>query len=140
MVSVQSYKGLSTLLYVLSVLEAIAGLVMIFGSSWVLSMAPASLALPDSGFVMIFMKALGILALGLGYLLCVTARDPVRHVAIIDTLVFILIASAILVWYAMAAMHLGQYFPANYIVVRIVVQLILAIVLVVMRPKAVARV
>lgn len=138
MVAVRSYKGLSTLLYVLSVLEAIGALVLIFGTTWVLSMAPANLALPDTGFVALFMKGIGILALGVAYLLCVTARDPVRHVAIIDTLVFFLIASAILIWYAMAAMHLGQYFPANYIVVRIVVQVILAIVLVVMRPKAAA--
>jgi hypothetical protein len=139
MVSVQSYKGLSTLLYALSVIEAIGSLVLIFGSNWVLSMAPANLTPPDHSFVTIFMKGIGIFALGVAYLLCVTARDPARHVAVIDTLVFFLIASAALIWYALAALHLGQYFPANYIVVRIAVQVIVAIVLVVMRPKAVAR-
>lgn len=139
MVSVQSYKGLSTLLYALSVLEAIGALVLIFGSGWVLSLAPATLALPDNGFVTVFMKGIGIFALGVAYLLCVAARDPVRHIAIIDTLIFFFVASAVLIWYALAALHLGQYFPANYIVVRIVVQLILAAVIVFMRPKAAAR-
>jgi hypothetical protein len=139
MVSVQSYRNLSTLLYVLAVIEAVAGLILIFGANWVLSMAPANLALPDTGFIAIFVKAIGILALGLGYLLCVTARDPARYVSVIDTLIFILIASAILIGYALGAMHLGRYFPANYIIVRIVVQVILAAVLIAMRPKAAAR-
>jgi hypothetical protein len=139
MVSVQSYKGLSTLLYALAVLEALAGLILIFGSHWALSMAPASLTLPDTAFVTVFMKALGIIAIGLGYLLCVAARDPARYVAVIDTLVFILIASAILIAYALMAMHIGQYFPAGYIVGRIVIQVILAIALIAMRPKAAAR-
>jgi len=139
MVSVQSNKGLSTLLYALSVLEALAGLILIFGSHWVLSMTPNSLALPDTGFMTVFLKALGIFALGLGYLMCVAARDPSRYVAVIDTLVFILIASAILIGYALVAMHLDRYFPANYVVIRIVIQVILAIVLIVMRPKAAAR-
>ena len=56
MISVQSYKGLSTLLYALAVLEALAGLILIFGSHWILSMAPASLALPDTAFLTIFMR------------------------------------------------------------------------------------
>ncbi len=139
MVTAQSYKGLSTLLYALAVLEALAGLILLFGSHWALSLAPANLGLTDTGFVTVFMKAIGIIAIGLGYLLCVTARDPARHVAVIDTLVFFLIASAILIAYALVGMHIGQYFPAGYIVARIVIQLILAIVLIVMRPKAVAR-
>ena len=139
MVSVQPYKGLTTLLYALAVLEAIAGLVLIFGSHWALSMAPANLGLQDTAFVTVFMKALGIVAIAIGYLLCVTARDPARYVAVIDTLVFMLIASAILIAYALVGMHIGQYFPAGYIVARIVIQIILAIVLIAMRPKAAAR-
>ncbi len=139
MVSVRSYRNLSTLLYALSVVEALAGLILIFGSSWVLSMAPGILTLADSAFLSIFFKAIGVLALGLGYLLCVTARDPARYVAVIDMLTFVLIASAILIGYALAVMHLGRYFPANYIVARIVIQVILAAVLIAMRPKAAAR-
>lgn len=139
MITVQPYKGLSTLLYALAVLEAIAGLILIFGSHWALSMVPGNLALPDTAFVTVFMNAIGIIAIGLGYLLCVAARDPARYVAVIDTLVFILIASAILIAYALTAMHIGRYFPAGYIVVRIVIQLILAGALIAMRPKPAAR-
>lgn len=139
MVTVQSYKNLTTLLYALAVLEALAGLILIFGSHWVLSMTPNSLTLPDTAFMTVFLKGLGIFALGMGYLMCVAARDPARYVAVIDTLVFILIASAILIAYALVSMHLDRYFPANYVVIRIVIQIALAIVLIVMRPKAVAR-
>lgn len=139
MITVQPYKGLSTLLYALSVLEALAGLVLIFGSHWVLTMAPANLGLPDTDFVTVFLKAIGIVAIGLGYLLCVAARDPARYVAVIDTMIFLLVASALLIGYALIGLHIGRYFPAGYIVVRIVIQLILAIVLIAMRPKAAVR-
>lgn len=138
MTAVQPYRTLSTVLYVLSVLEVIAGLVLVFASGWVLSMAPASLGLPTTGLVMVFLKALGIIAIGIAYLLCVTARDPVRHVAVIDTLVFFLLASALLNAYSIWSLHIGAYFPTNYIIVRIVVAVILAAVLIGLRPKAVS--
>jgi len=136
MTSVQPYRTLSTLLYALSVLEALAGLVLLFATNWTLSLVPANLALGDTGFVMIFLKALGIVALALGYLLCVAARDPARYIAVIDTLAFLLVASAALNVYALTAMHLGKYYPANYMLVRIVVQLILAVAVIALRPKA----
>jgi hypothetical protein len=136
MTIVQPYRALSSLLYVLSVLEALAGFVLLFATNWALSLVPANLALGDSGFVMIFFKAIGIVALALGYLLCVAARNPARYIAIIDTLAFLLIASAALNVYALTAMHLGKYYPANYMLVRIIVQLVLAVAVIAMRPKA----
>src|SRR5579864_3708340 len=136
MTSVQPYRTLSTLLYALSVLEALAGLILLFATNWALSLVPANLALGDTGFVMIFLKAIGIIALALGYLLCVAARDPGRYIAIIDTLAFLLVASAALNAYALTAMHVGKYYPANYVLVRIIVQLVLAVAVITMRPKA----
>jgi hypothetical protein len=134
----QSYKGLSALLFVLAVLEAAAGLVLIFGSNWVLSMVPAGLPVAGTAFLTIFMKAVGLFALGFGYLLCVTAREPARYVSVIDTLIFVLLASGFLIGYALGVMHIGQYFPGNYIVIRIIIQVILAVALIMMRPKAAA--
>lgn len=136
MTSVQPYRTLSTLLYALSVLEALAGLILLFATNWALSLVPANLALGDSGFVMIFFKAIGIVALALGYLMCVAARDPVRYLAVIDTFVGLLVASAILNVYALTAMNLGKYYPANYMIVRIVVQVFLAAAVLALRPKA----
>ncbi|HET9392451.1 MAG TPA: hypothetical protein VFO29_02840 [Candidatus Rubrimentiphilum sp.] len=135
MTNVRPYGTLSTLLYALSVLEALAGLILLFATNWALSLVPANLALGDSDFVMIFFKAIGIVALALGYLLCVAARDPVRYLAIIDTLIALLVASAILNVFALTAMHLGKYYPANYMLVRIVVQLVLAAAVFALRPK-----
>ncbi len=136
MTSVQPYRILSTLLYALSVVEALAGLILLFATSWALSLVPTNLALGDIGFVLIFLKAIGIVALALGYLLCVAARDPARYIAVIDTLVFLLVVSAALNVYALTAMHIDKYFPANYMLVRIIVQLILAIAVIALRPKA----
>ena len=136
MTNVRPYGTLSTLLYALSVLEALAGLILLFATNWALSLVPANLALGDTGFVMIFLKAIGIVALALGYLLCVAARDPARYIAIIDTLAFLLVASAALNVYALTAMHLDKYYPANYMLVRIVVQLVLAGAIIALRPKA----
>lgn len=136
MTSVQPYRTLSTLLYALSVVEALAGLILLFATNWALSLVPANLALGDTGFVMIFLKAIGIVALALGYLLCVAARDPARYIAVIDTLAFLLVVSAALNVYALTAMQLGKYYPANYMLVRIVIQLILAVAVIALRPKA----
>jgi hypothetical protein len=136
MKQVQPYRTLSTLLYALSVVEALAGLILLFATNWALSLVPANLALGDTGFVMIFLKAIGIVALALGYLLCVAARDPARYIAVIDTLAFLLVVSAALNVYALTAMQLGKYYPANYMLVRIVIQLILAVAVIALRPKA----
>lgn len=128
---------LRILLYVISAIEGIAGIALLFATGWVLSFAPQMLAFPYTAFVVALVKGIGILALALGYLLCVTARDPVRYVAIIDALTFILVAAAALNVYAVTSLHLGAFYPAMYLIVRAAIQLVLAIALIVLRPKAV---
>jgi len=130
------YSGLKTLLYALSVIWAIASVVLVFAADWAVSLAPANLGLPNVALIGFFLRGIGVVGLAIAYLLCVTARDPVRYVAVIDTLVFILIASGALLAYALGAMHISQYFPANYVLMRIVLGVILAIVLIWLRPKA----
>jgi hypothetical protein len=129
------YRILSLLLFILSAVEGISGLFLIFTSRWVLALAPANLALPNPGIVELFLKAIGIVALALAYLLYVAARDPARYVAVIDALVFMCVAAAILEFYALAALNLGALYPPSYVIARAILQLILAVVLVVLRPR-----
>ncbi len=132
-----NHRALQILLFVLSAIEALAGVVLLFGTGWVLSLAPAkfSLHFPNSGFMLALLKAIGIIAIASGYLFCAAARDPVRYIAVIDTLAFILVAAATLDLYAVAALHIGLFYPVPYLVTRAIVQLVLAIIVIVLRPK-----
>ena len=132
-----SHRALRILLFVLSAIEALAGIVMLFATGWVLSLAPANLPLhlSNSGFVLALLKAIGIIAIAFGYLFCAAARDPVRYIAVIDTLAFILVAAAALNLYAAAALHSGLFYPVPYLIARAIVQLILAVIVIMLRPK-----
>jgi hypothetical protein len=128
------YRTLSLLLFVLSAVEGISGLFLIFASRFVLAMAPANLALPGPEVIVLFLKAIGIVALALGYLLCVAARDPARYVAVVDVVAFMCVAAAILEVYALAELNLGALYPPSYVIARAVLQLILAVILIWLRP------
>ena len=136
----RSHHALRMLLYVLSAIEGIAGVALLFATGWVLSFAPKMLALPYTAFVVALVKGIGILALALGYLFCVAARDPVRYVAIIDTLIFVLISAAALNVYAVVSLHLGALYPSPYLIVRAALQVAVAIMLLALRPKHVRSV
>ena len=129
-------RALTIVLYALSLIEGLAGLALIFGSAWVMGfvvLPPA--AAPASGLFVLMLKALGILALGLGYLLCVAARNPVRYVAIVDTFVFFLFAAGVLNIYADLALGASAYLPSTYLLARGVVQILLGFVLLALRPR-----
>jgi hypothetical protein len=132
----QPHRALRILLFVISGIEAVAGILLLFAPGWVLSLAAANLALPNSGFVLALLKAIGIIAIALAYLLCAAARDPVRYIAVIDALTFLLLASAALNFYAVAALHIGPFYPAPYLISRAIVQLAIAVVIIALRPKA----
>lgn len=136
MVASPSYRALRMLLYVIAAIEGIAGIVLIFATGWVLSMSPALLTLAESGFVVMLVKGIGIVALAFGYLLCVTAREPVRYVRIIDTLIFLVMGAAILTLYGVFVLHLGVFYPAGYLVGRALIQLAIAAALVALRPRS----
>jgi hypothetical protein len=129
------YQALRVVLYIIAGIEGVAGIVLVFATGWVLSFAPKMPAFPYAAFVVALVKGIGILALAVGYLLCVAARDPVRYVAIVDTLVFILIAAAALNVYAAVALGLGALYPGPYLIARAALQLVLAVVILALRPK-----
>jgi hypothetical protein len=138
MTPAQPYRALRIVLFVISAIEALAGLVLIFASSWVLALTPTNVGLVNNGLLLVLMKAIGIIAIALAYLLCAAARDPVRYLAVIDALAFILLAAAALNVYALAALHVGTFYPAGYLIVRAIVQLVLAVVIIALRPRRAA--
>jgi hypothetical protein len=129
------YRSLSILLYAISVIEAIAGIVLVFASSWVLSMTTSGLLSSSPGFVLLLMQGIGVIALALAYLMCVAARDPVRYVAVIDSLIFLCFAAAALEIFAVVTRSGGLLYPPWYLLGRAAVQIVVAIVLLALRPK-----
>ena len=139
MVAARSNRALTVVLFALSAIEGLAGLALIFGSTWVLGFVLAPSA-PNAGLFVLMLKALGILALGLGYMLCVAARDPIRYVAVVDTFIFFLFAASILNIYADVALGAWAYVPSTYLLARGILQIALGIVLLVLRPRGASRV
>jgi hypothetical protein len=135
MTGARPFQTLRVMLFAISALAGIAGLLLIFAPGWLLSFAPGSEPPPNTPFEHLAMNAIGIFVLVLSYLLCVAARDPIRHVAIVNAMIFFLIAVAILNIYGLIALGLGAYYPAGYLIARAAIQLILAAVLFALRPK-----
>ncbi len=130
-----SHQTLRAMLYTLSAIAAVAALVLIFVPSWPLSFAPGSVPPPSNPFEFGILRAFGIVVLVIAYLLCVAARDPDRNAALVNAFIFLLVAVAVLNLYLAASQELVAYYPSVYLVVRAVIQVMLAIVLFVLRPK-----
>jgi hypothetical protein len=133
MAATGDHRALRVLLFALSVLEALAGAVLLVAPGWALAMVPT---VPNNGFVLAIFMAIGIVLIGLGYLLCVAARNPTRYVGVIDTLAFMCVGAAAVNVYGVAVLNLGAFYPSSYIMVRAIVQLALAVALIALRPKA----
>jgi hypothetical protein len=133
------HNGLKALLYVISALQGVAGVMLLFASQWVLGMGHPLLGFGGEAVALAFLKAIGIAVLGFAYLTCVAARDPVRYVAIVDTLIFLALAAAVLNIYTIAYLHVSPYYTL-YLMGRTVIQLAIGIALIALRPKRTANV
>jgi len=136
MAAVQSYRTLRVLLFAISVLAALSGLVLLFATSWVFSFSPGNIALFNNGLLIAMVKAMALIAIAFGYLLCAAAREPTRYIAVIDTLAFILLTASALNLYAALVLQLGSYIPEQYMIVRAIVQFGLGVAVIALRPKA----
>jgi hypothetical protein len=131
------HRGLTILLYVISALQGFAGLMLLFASSWVLTMGHPILGFGRAAAEISFLKAIGVVVLAFSYLTCVAARDPVRYVAVIDALIFLVLAAVVLNVYTIAYLHISPFYSL-YLMGRTVVQLAIGIALIAMRPKRTA--
>lgn len=139
MVSARPYSGLRVLLFTISAIEALVGLALVFATGWVVALVPVVGVFPASAFVETLLKGIGIVVIAYAYLLCAAARDPVRYVAVIDALAFLLIAAALLNIYAVVGLHLTVFYPGPYLIVRAIVQLILAAAVIALRPRVASQ-
>jgi len=135
MTAAKPFQTLRAMLFTISTICGIGAILLFFASDWLLRILPGSVPPPSNVLELTVLKAFGIFLLALAYLLCVAARDPVRYVAVINALIFILLAAAVLNVYGLVALGLGAVYPAGYLVTRTIVQLILAAVIFTLRPK-----
>ena len=129
------YRALRVFLFVIAALEGLAGILLLFATGWIRALVPVGPGLFAGVESLLLLKAIGIVMLALAYLLYAAARDPVRYIAVVDALAFILIAASAINLYAVVALHAGDLYPGPYLIARAVVQLLLAIVVIALRPK-----
>jgi hypothetical protein len=132
----RSPQVLRVLLYAISAIEGIAGLILIFASTWVVAFAPSAWVL--SGLILYFIKGIGIISIAFGYLMCVAARQPARYVAVIDSFAFLAFGGALLNLYALVILGEAAYYPVSYLIARSIVLIVIGVALLVLRPRGAA--
>ncbi len=137
MTSSSQHALLRVILVIICTLTAAAGLFVIFASGFIVSRAPAALHL-EPEVAIIVLKLAGVVALAISYLAAVTARDPIRYTAVINVLVFLLVAASAIDLYALVVVHVSPFYPAWFVIGRSVARLVLALILFALRPRGVA--
>lgn len=148
--AVPSHTALRALLTIVATLLAVAGLVMLSASPWVLERLGAWTGtggnildflvrgrLAHNDAVMnVLVQGVGAFALCFSYALFAAGRDPVRYVAVVDALIaFAVIVSVI------DALWIGRLAGGNPVLIafgwiRVAIRLILAAVLLMLRPRS----
>ena len=129
------YRNLSIALRIVAVLLAIAGLLMIFGSRpLIVRMLMHPPESEVSTFLLTLLKEMGGLVLMLSVMLFLAARDPARNLAILDALTVGLCILAITPIVSLKMTDIGKLYPAYMIWGRSLVRLVLALLLVCVRP------
>ena len=130
------YGGLSIGLRVVAALIVVGGLLMIFSSRplilWMFMHPPES---EVSTLLLFLLKEMGGVMLMLSVLLFLAARDPARNVAILDALIVGLCILAITPLVSLKMTDIGKLYPAYFIWGRSLVRLVIAGVLLYVRPK-----
>jgi len=132
------YRGLSIGLRVVSVLIGVGGLLMIFSSRPLILrifMHPPESEV--STLLLALLKEMGGMMLLLSVMLFLASRDPARNVAILDALTVGLFILAITPLLSLKMTDIGKLYPANLIWGRALVRLLLAMVLLYVRPREV---
>jgi hypothetical protein len=130
------YRVLRVVLGFLSLLMAIAGVLLIFSSKALilrLFLHPPEAEI--STLLLTALKEMGGLALMLGIMLFFASRDPERNVAIIDALMAGLCILAITPLISLYTLDVSRLYPAYAVWGRSLVRLALAAFLYFLRPK-----
>lgn len=133
-----SYRALRILLGIVCVLAALLGVVMIFGNrtliSWMFMHPPTS---EISVLLLAVVKEMGGGLLMISLVLFFVVRDPVRHVAIIDAIIFGACVLAVTPLLSLYTLDLGRLYPAYLIWGRSILRLVFAALLLWLRPPEV---
>jgi len=130
------YRGLSIGLRIVSVLLFVGGLFMIFsGKPGVLRVMMHPPEPEVSTLLLFLLKELGGIMIMLSVMLFLAARDPARNLAILDALIVGLCVLAITPLLSLKMLDIGKLYPAYFIWGRALVRLVLAMVLLYLRPR-----
>jgi hypothetical protein len=130
------YRGLSIGLRAVSVLIAVGGLFMIFSSRpLILRVLMHPPEAEVSTLLLALLKEMGGMMLMLSVMLFLAGRDPARNVAILDALTVGLFVLAITPLLSLKMTDIGKLYPAYLIWGRSLVRLVLAMVLLYVRPR-----
>lgn len=132
----QPHRALQALLFVIALLLLAGGLVALFASGYIVDWQPWLESI-QPGSITILLKVAGAMALAFSYLSYAASRDPVRYVAFVDALAFLLVAVSSIDLYGLWHWHIAPFHPAGWVIVRVVIRLAVALVLVARRPRGV---
>ena len=131
-----SHQALRIILLILAIILALGGIVAFVASELVASIAPASVHFVAPGLGLILLKVAGVAALTLSYLSFRASQDPVRYVAIVDALAFLLLAGAALDCYGFLTLHAPPFDSPLIVALRVAVRVALALLLIALRPRS----
>jgi hypothetical protein len=128
-------NALRTLLTVLAVFMAIAGIVLLFATGWLAALATIPTG-PGAETVSFLIKVIGVVVLGMSYLALCASRDPVRYVGIIDAFIITLVLVVLLELYEIFTGAADRMFPYHLVLWSALARAAIAVVLFVMRPRS----
>ena len=131
------YRALQVLLLVLAIIAGIGGIVILFDARIIFVAVPVPTEAFAHSLITVMIQGFGALFIGLAILLYAASRDPVRYISVIDAFIVILVLLSGIDVYASETLQLSGMYPGHLIWGRVAFRLILAIVLLSLRPKAV---
>ena len=130
------YRGLSMGFRIVSVLLGVGGVFMIFSSKpLILRLMMHPPASEVSTLLLALLKEMGGIMIMLSVMLFLAARDPARNLPILDALIVGLCVLAITPLLSLKMLDIGKLYPAYFIWGRALVRLVLAMVLLYLRPR-----
>lgn len=133
-----NHRALRILLGIICLLTTLGGVVMILGNrtliSWMFMHPPTS---EISVLLLAVIKEMGGVLLMISLMLFFVVRDPVRHVAIIDAIIFGVCVLAVTPLLSLYTLDLGRLYPGYLIWGRSILRLVFAALLLWLRPGGV---
>ena len=131
------FRVLRGLLLMLAILAGIGGSFVLFDARIIFLAVPTPTEAFAHSLITLMIQGFGALFIGLAILLYAASRDPVRYVSVIDAFIVILVLLSGIDVYAAETLHTGTMYPGHLIWARVTFRLVLAIVLLSLRPRAV---